>query len=373
MRVTRREFLQAAAGMAGLLGLKASGLMKLQEALAAPGGPSVIWLQGQACTGCSVSLLNSIYYTTVDDLLINKLNLEYHPNIMAAAGDLALSAADGSEPSFSELMGISDEWLVKSPSLLFDLNSDGIVNFKDYALLAAKGFILVVEGAIPTGSNGAFCEIGNGMTMIDAMRKFGSDATQIIAVGSCASFGGIPAAGPNPTGALSVAGALSYLGIKKPLINIPGCPIHPDWLVGTIVDILSGTAVALDSNGRPTRFYGALVHSNCPNLSSFNSNFSGRINHAGSRSCLACHSRTDGSVPNPRSLGASGCLFALGCKGRQTHCDCPTRKWNSPAQGQTGVNWCIGSGSPCFGCTEPGFPDVMSPFYTLNGNGANDD
>jgi hydrogenase small subunit len=374
MRVSRREFLMSAAGMAGVLGLKASGLLQLQEALANPAGQSVIWLQGQACTGCSVSLLNSINLATIDDLLINKLNLEYHPNISAAAGDLAISGINSPRPTTNQLKAFTDEWLIRSPSLLFDYNSDGIVNLVDYAMLAAKGFILVVEGAIPTGASGAYCEIGNGMTMIDAMRKFGADATHIIAVGSCASFGGIPAAAPNPTGALSVGGALASLGISKPLINIPGCPIHPDWLVGTIVSILTTGAIpALDSNNRPTAYYGALVHTNCPNLAAFNSTINGRISHAGGNSCLTCHTRTDGNVPNPRSLGTAGCLFALGCKGRETHCDCPTRKWNSPAQGQAGVNWCVQAGSPCIGCTEPTFPDGMRPFYTLNGNGANDD
>ena len=189
MKVTRREFLRAATGMAGILGLNATGLMKLQEALAAVSGPRVIWLQGQGCTGCSVSLLNSIFYTTVDDLLLNKLNLEYHPNIMAAAGNKALSAASTSRPSVHELQRLGEEWLIESPNLLSDINNDGKVNFIDYALLANRDFILIIEGSIPVGANGMFCEIGGNTTMIEAMRKFGSSAAQIIAVGSCAAFG----------------------------------------------------------------------------------------------------------------------------------------------------------------------------------------
>ncbi|HBG28264.1 MAG: hypothetical protein A2Y10_09645 [Planctomycetes bacterium GWF2_41_51] len=339
MKINRREFLNTAVGMAGILSLKASGLLKLQEVLANPAAPTVIWLQGQACTGCSVSLLNSIYYTTIDDLLINKLNLEYHPNIMAAAGDFALSNADSPKPTKSQLKTLNQQWLVNSPAL-FDLNSDGIVNFKDYAILAARGFILIVEGAIPTGSNGIFCEIGSNMTMISAMRKFGADATQIIAVGACASFGGIPAASPNPTGALSVTSALASLGIQKSVINIPGCPIHPDWLVGTIIDILTGQNIALDSNKRPTKFYPtSTIHSRCPYR----------------------------EAEEEDVLGRGGCLEELGCKGPRSRCDCNSRKWNNPAQGQVGVNWCMQSGSPCIGCTEPTFPDGMMPFYDLNG------
>jgi hydrogenase small subunit len=372
MIISRREFFKAAAGMAGVLGLQASGLMKLQEALAGSGNPSVIWLQGQTCTGCSVSFLNSIYYATVDTLLLDKINLEYHPNVMATAGSFAISAAQVARPSPGEMTDITNEWLQRTNTTM-DLNGDGIVNFVDYALLAKRGYILVVEGAIPTGAGGEYCEIGGGMTMLSALQLFAKYASTVIAVGTCASFGGIPASGPNPTGAMGVSAALSSLGQSRAVINIPGCPIHPDWLVGTIVNLLTGTAVPLDSNSRPTAFYGTLTHSACPYLSSFNSSISGRIGHAGGESCLSCHTRTDSHVPNPRTLGIGGCLFSLGCKGRQTYCDCPTRKWNSPAAGQTGVNWCVQAGSPCIGCTEPTFPDSMTPFYTLNGSGANDD
>jgi len=373
MRISRREFFRAAAGMAGVLGLQSSGLLKLQEALAGAGNPSVIWLQGQGCTGCSVSFLNSVYYATVDTLLLDKINLEYHPNVMAPAGDFAISAAQVARPSTGELIDMGGEWSQKAPGLNMDLNGDGIVNFVDYALLAKRGYILIVEGAIPTGAAGAYCEIGGGMTMLTALGLFAKYASQIIAVGTCATFGGIPAASPNPTNAMGVSAALTSLGQSRPVINIPGCPIHPDWLVGTIVNLLTGTAVPLDSQSRPTAFFGTLVHSACPFLSSFNSSISGRLGHADNRSCLACHSRTDGEVPNPRTLGAAGCLFSLGCKGRQTYCDCPTRKWNSPAAGQTGVNWCVQAGSPCIGCTEPTFPDSMTPFYTLSGSGAEEE
>jgi hydrogenase small subunit len=316
MKVTRREFLRTAAGMAGILGLNATGLLKLQDALA-------------------------IYYTTIDDLLINKLNLEYHPNVMAAAGSLAMSAMGPNRPTTAQLKQMSKEWLITEPGLASDLDGNGTVNFIDYALMAKKGFILIVEGAIPTGANGAFCEIGENLTMIDAMRKYGSAASHIIAVGSCAAFGGIPAAAPNPTGALSVQGALTHLGIQKSVVNIPGCPIHPDWLVGTVIDLLTGQAISLDSHKRPLKFFPAkVIHERCPFRGGFEAH----------------------------SLGVGGCLQELGCKGAKTHADCDIRRWNNPAKGQTGVNWCIGAGSPCIGCTEPSFPDGdFAPFYHLGG------
>jgi hydrogenase small subunit len=370
MKISRREFLQTAAGMAGLLGLDATGLVKLETALANPAGPTVVWLQGQACTGCSVSLLNSVFYTTIDDLLVNTLNLEYHPNLVASAGERALATASGPHPSNSQLDALHDKWLVQSANEMMDVSGDGKVNFVDYAALAQRGFLLVVEGAIPLNANGAFCAIGDNLTMIDALGRFGAAASQIIAVGACASFGGFPASAPNPTGALSVTDALTHLGLRTPVINIPGCPIHPDWLVGTISSLLvNGTPGPLDAYGRPTQFFGATVHSQCPNLSAFNSTYGTRMTHARAQSCLSCHSRTDSHVPQPRALSQPGCLFALGCKGMETYCDCPARKWNSPAKGQPGVNWCIQAGSPCIGCTEPSFPDGMSPFYTLNGRG----
>jgi hydrogenase small subunit len=340
MRVTRREFFKAAAGMAGVLGLEASGLLKLQEALAAPGAPSVIWLQGQSCSGCSVSFLNSIHYATVDDLLLNSINLEYHPTVMAGTGDFAISAAQVARPSDGELKGLKSEWAKNGQDSNFDLNGDGIVNFLDYALLARRGYILIVEGAIPIGSDGHFCHIGGEMTMLDALGIFSKHASKVISVGTCAAYGGIPAAGSNPTDAMGVEDALNHLGQPKSVINIPGCPIHPDWLVGTVVSILTGQKVDLDDKGRPLTYFGKKIHDtgNCP--------------YKGEHEV--------------RILGEKGCLKELGCKGPKTYADCFSRKWNTGKAGANGVNWCIEAGSPCIGCTEPQFPDGdFAPFYKL--------
>ena len=210
-----------------------------------------------------------------------------------------------------------------------------------------RSYILIVEGAIPTGTQ-KFCTIGKGMTMLTAFKTFARYATAIIAVGTCQAYGGISAGKPNPTKAVGVKSALAALGISKPLINVPGCPIHPDWLVGTVSYFLvNGKAPALDSSGRPIEYFGKTVHSACPNLSSYNSNFAGRLGHTDSKSCLSCHTNRDNDVRGAKILGQSGCLYALNCKGRQTFCDCPTRGWNSPAKGEVGVNWCIGAKAPC--------------------------
>jgi len=300
MNVTRRDFLKASAAIAGALAIKSSGLMQLQKTMAAGGGkPPVIWLQGQGCTGCSVSLLNSTYYMTIDELLIDTLDLKFHPTVMAAAGELAVGAAE--------------------------------------AARNAGGYVLVIEGAIPSGEEGDYCHIWPGMTMLDALGSFAPGAIAILAVGTCACYGGMSAGSPNPTGAMGVDAALGRSGTS--VINIPGCPAHPDWIVGTVAALLAEETPELDSEGRPKEFFGNYVHKMCPN-------------------------RGLGGG-QAKVLSDAGCLSGLGCRGQQTHADCPLRKWNAAGPGEQGVNWCVGARNPCQGCTEPDFPDGMSPFYRL--------
>ncbi len=139
---------------------------------------------------------------------------------------------------------------------------------------------------------------------------------------------GIPMAAPNPTGVKPVAEILAQHGIKTPVVNVPGCPPHPDWFVGTVATVLLGGLEALDvdEHGRLKAFYSGCIHDNCQLRGQFDA----------------------GNLAT--SFGQPGCLYNLGCKGPSTHADCSSRKWNS------GVNWCIGAGSPCIGCVEPGFP-----------------
>jgi hydrogenase small subunit len=298
MRLSRREFLQLASafGITAVLPLDL-----ISKALAGKGLPPVIWLQGLSCSGCSVSLLNSVNLTTIDDLLVNKINLEYHSTLVAAAGDVVFSD------------------------------------------MAKQGYILVVEGSIPFNAQGKYCYVGSDMTMLQAFDRFSSAAGQIIAMGTCASFGGVAKAKPNPTGAKSVAEALVALGHSKPLINIPGCPAHPDWFVGTVLYLLAGQTVKLDSQKRPLMYFTNTVHSRC-------------------------FRRGTDETSSP---GRSGCLREVGCRGPQTYANCPDLKWNSPGRAQKGVNWCVQAQTPCHGCTEPGFPDSMTPFIRL-GDGEGD-
>jgi hydrogenase small subunit len=197
-----------------------------------------------------------------------------------------------------------------------------------------------VEGSPQVGENGLFCTIGEldgeHLTMKDTMVELARNALAVVSVGTCASFGGIPSGTPNPSGAKSVREVLEAEGVSKPIVNVPGCPPHPDWLVGTIAAVLLNglpSADDMDAVLRPKAFYGALIHDNCPRRAFFD---------AGQ---FAKHT------------GEPGCLYEIGCKGPMTYADCPTRLWNN------GVNWCIGSGSPCIGCVEPGFPDRLQPMH----------
>ncbi len=344
MRLSRRDFLK----LAGAVGVASTiPTATLEKALAGNGDPRVIWLQGQSCTGCSVSLLNSVNITTIDDVLLNHINLEYHSNLIASAGDFALSNASGPHPSVNEICALGDQWLQTGQDLSMDVGGaqgspDGKVDLIDFAALCNQGYILVIEGAIPTGASGHFCHIGGEMTMIEAFDRFSEHADSIIAVGTCAAFGGISAASPNLTDALSVDGALAYLSRTKPVVNIPGCPMHPDWFVETVVNLLAGNSVPLDSFKRPTQYFGERIHQsgNCP--------------------------YKDDGLDEVHNLGELGCLQEIGCKGQYTYADCYSRKWNNPGQGQAGVNWCVAARTPCHGCTQPNFPDGMTPFYNLH-------
>ena len=300
MRISRREFLRVAAAATAAGHMAPAALANLEKVLRERNKPPVIWLQGSGCDGCAVSFLNSIHFAAVDDLLINTLDVKFQSNVMAAAGDLAVSAAQaaGTQP----------------------------------------GYILIIEGSIPVGAQGRYCEIWPGMTMHNAVQSFAPAASYIIALGACASYGGVTHGAPNPTQAHGVSG---IIGNDSRLINIPGCPAHPDWLVGVVSYLLTnGRIPPLDEHRRPLMYFGRRIHDDCFNKRKY------------------C-----GEPIFAQKFGEEGCMEYLGCKGKHTYSDCPMRKWNSKGPGLNGVNWCIGSKSPCIGCVNPNFPDGMSPFY----------
>lgn len=270
---------------------------KLEQSMAAGGAvlPKVIWLNGANCTGCTVSLANLFSDsgpTDIADLLLNTIDLAFHPTLMGAAGDLAVK------------------------------------QLKD---TAQGNYILAVDGGIPTAFNGHTCLLwtdeGKEVTAMEAVQMLAPNADAVLSIGTCASYGGMPAADPNPTGIVSVS---ELTGINT--VNIPGCPTHPDWIVWTIAHLLTGEMPQLDDRSRPTALYGSKLHENCPRK----------------------------EYDEIKTFGVENrCLKALGCKGPETKSDCPSRKWNN------GTNWCIGAGAICIGCTERDFPDQFSPFYKL--------
>ena len=300
MQITRREFLALLAYSAAVVGCSgggsSGGTAPSATSSAIPtipppsaGGPTVLWLSGAACSGCTVSLANRIAPsapTDVGDLLINHINLAYHATLMGAAGDLAVK------------------------------------NLKD---LSAGPFILAVEGGIPTAFNGKACVLwsdgGTEVTALSAVRDLASRSIANLCIGTCASFGGVAAGSPNPTQIQSLSQATG-----KSTINIPGCPAHPDWIVLTIAELLAGRTPALDSSGRPTTFFSGdslRVHSRCPRR------------EAGEASTFGLDGR---------------CLEELGCKGPSTQGDCPTRLWNNKTNWCVGANaiclGCTESGFP---------------------------
>jgi hydrogenase small subunit len=269
----------------------------------------VIWFAGAACTGCSVSILNSLSPTIknvlVDEVVPGKhVNLRFHPNVMAGQGKIAVEVMDDTE---AEKKG---------------------------------GYVLVVEGAIPVAEGGHYCMVAKQdmeeQSMLSRTLSLGSNALAVIALGTCAAYGGIPAGSPNPTDCKSVSEVFAANNISTPVVNLPGCPPHPDWFVGTVASILLlglPKPEDVDEFLRPKAFYGNLIHENCERRAYYDEN------------------------KFAKKIGGPGCLYELGCKGPVTHSDCPIRRWNS------GTSWCVGAGSRCLGCCEPGFPDVVAPFY----------
>ncbi len=267
----------------------------------------VIWLQGASCSGCVVSLLNSVS-PSIHTVLLRELTPGKHVNLRIQATAMA---GQGQQ--------------------VIDL-------IEDTAKAKPGGYLLVMEGSIQL-THPLFATLGEAggeeVPISEKAAELARRAMAVVALGTCAAYGGIPSGQPNPTGAVSIAELLAQEKIDTPVISIPGCPPHPDWLVGTLAAVMRYglDAVEVDEIGRPRMFYGQLVHETCPRRADFDA---GKF---------------------ARNFGESGCLYELGCKGPVTYADCPKRMWNS------GTNWCIGAGSPCHGCVEPDFPDRLSPLY----------
>jgi len=294
--ISRRDFIKFCTATTAALALPITMMPKVAQAVEDK-RPPVIWVEYQSCSGDSEAFLRG-NQPTAAEIILDLVSLEYAEVIMAAAGHQAEEA-------------------------------------KHQAMEKYKGqYILIVEGSIPTGADGAYCTVG-GKSAVDDCKKLVANAAATICVGTCATYGGIPAAAPNPTDAVSV----SSLVPGATIVNLPGCPVNAENLTATIVYFLTFNRLpAVDRLGRPEFAYGKRIHDNCERRSHFDAGqYCENFNDAAHRQ--------------------GHCLYKLGCKGPETFHNCPTVRYNE------GVSWPIMAGHGCIGCSEPGFWDTMSPFY----------
>jgi len=300
MSVDRRDFVKVCSMAAAAVGLPAEAAAKFAENAAQGLKPSVIWLHNQECTGCTESLLRT-HHPALDELILDLISLDYHETLMVAAGH---QAEEVRRATMEQHKG---------------------------------SYILVIEGAIPMKDDGVYCKIG-GQTSIELVREVAEDAGAIIAIGSCASWGGIPSAAPNPTGAVGAPTLLE----GKTVVTIPGCPSNPYNFLGVALQYATfGTLPELDALARPKFAYGRVIHEHCPRRAHFDA---GRF---------------------VKQFGDDGhrqgwCLYEMGCKGPVTHANCSTLNF-----GGVDDAWPIGIGAPCFGCTEQGVGFTLGKFETV--------
>ncbi|MFH1019526.1 MAG: hydrogenase small subunit [Pseudomonadota bacterium] len=297
--IHRRDFLKLAAALSAAFGINGlpepvmAALKKIDPAAV----PKLIYLQGLSCTGCSISLLQAETPSPLS-MITDYSQLAFHADLSAISG--------------------------KKASTLVEKFISG----------QAGPYFLAVEGAIPERMPEA-CVIG-GKTFAQLLEEAAKTMSGAIAVGACACDGGIPAAEGNLTGAIGVKEFYQKRGIKKLVVNIRGCSVHPDWVWHTIIHLVKVGVPEL-INDSPKLFYSRKVHELCPRYHDFQQEIFAK------------------------KLGDKGCLFKLGCLGPDTYADCPTRWWNG------GRTWCIDSNAPCIGCASPNFARKKSiPFYRLS-------
>ena len=297
-QLSRRDFLKMGASLAAFMGLSAVYHEGLAEALEemSTGRHRLLWLHGQACTGCSVSFLNSVAPGPAT-ILTQVVSLAFHSTISAAQGNVAMDA------------------ILKN--------------------IQNPGYILVFEGAVPMGMPRA--SLLNDRPMEETLLPAIQNAKLVIAIGTCATFGGMPGAEGNPTGAVSLKKFMEEKRLSTDkLLALPNCPCHPESLVGSLVYYLKFGMPPKDSQyHRPTMFYSQSIHAECPRYHYYqNSIFASKFGDE------------------------HGCLFKLGCLGPLSYANCARRQWNS------GINWCIRANAVCVSCSSEHFCTYKDlPFY----------
>ena len=298
--ISRRTFLKYCATLASLMALPPSAARAMAEALGKAARPSVIWLSFQECTGCTESITRS-HSPSLESLILDTVSLDYHHTLQAASGE---AAEDARKAAMRRHHG---------------------------------SYLVVVDGSVPIKDGGVYSTIA-GISNHDMLMETVEGAAAVVAVGSCAAFGGLPGAKPNPTGAV----AISDLVKDKPLVNIPGCPPIPVVMTGVLAHYITfGRLPELDELGRPKAFYGETIHDRCYRRPFYDQGkFAKTFDDVGARK--------------------GWCLFELGCKGPVTHNACAHVKWNDH------TSFPIESGHGCIGCSEPDFWDAGGFYRALS-------
>ena len=300
--ISRRSFIKFCATITSALSLPPASTQLFAEQLTRTNRPSVIWLSFQECTGCTESLTRS-HAPTIEDLIFDYISLDYHHTLMAASGT-------GAEQAREEVIR------------------------QQYGQ-----YLLVVDGSVPLAMDGA-CSTIAGRTNLDILQECVEGAAAVIAVGTCATYGGLPAANPNPTASAGVAELMQRgLVAQRKLVNISGCPPLPIAISSVLAHYLAyGRFPKLDALQRPLAFYGNTIHERCSRYHFYQQEkFAESFDDEGARK--------------------GWCLYKLGCKGPTTHNACAIYKWNGA------TSFPVEAGHGCIGCSEPGFWD-RGPLYT---------
>jgi hydrogenase small subunit len=294
--ISRRSFLKFCSLTAASLGLGEAGAQQIAQAMQTKPRTPVVWLHGLECTCCTESFIRSAH-PLAKDVILSMVSLDYDDTLMAAAGYQAEAALE-----------------------------ETIKKYKG-------NYILAVEGNPPLGDDGMFCFPG-GKPFVEKLRHVAKDAKAIVSWGSCASWGCVQAAKPNPTTAVPVHKVIT----DKPIIKVPGCPPIAEVMTGVLTYILTFDRLPdLDAQGRPKMFYSQRIHDKCYRRPHFDAGqFVEHFDDAGAR------------------MGY--CLYKMGCKGPTTYNACSALRWND------GLSFPIQSGHPCIGCSEDAFWDKGS-FY----------
>jgi hydrogenase small subunit len=205
--------------------------------------------------------------------------------------------------------------LLKNLEILYHPLLPSKFGFKEF-LRVKKVDILVIEGGIKSG----FTRFGTDVEKL--IEKLLKRARRVVCVGSCAAYGGV-------LGDRGVAFKKEERILKDEIINIPGCPAHPEWIAGVLWALIEEKELCLDAFLRPKEFFAYTVHAGCTR----NEYFEWKV--------------------DARGFGQKeGCLFyEQGCQAPYTHGSCNRILWNEE-------NSKTRAGTPCFGCTEPTFPTL---------------